>query len=403
MTAPTTSYHLRPDRGWLNDPNGMTLVDGVWHVFFQHNPDAPVHGQIAWGHATSTDLALWRLRPVAFSPTPGGPDAFGCWSGSYVPGHERPAVAYSGIADESGRSTVCLRWGSPDLIDWGAPVVVAETPDVDDIKIMRDPFVFEYEGRELAVLGAGLSDGSPAVILFDRSDELAWRYLGVLVADDPVLRGKGKADIWECPQLFPVEDRWVLVVSLHDDGVLGNVVAAVGDLVEDGEGLRFVAETADLLDNGTDFYAPQVTLADGEPLLIGWIRQEGQDPQVRDHAGCLTLPRRLQLVDGVVASRLDRLANGVLVGSPVPLEAGETVLQDRRWRVIVVRPGVRITHPSLGEVELAPSSRLWVDGAVVELYRPSGISATWRHDEPWTLVVPEAGAVEVAKVVPWVP
>lgn len=72
MTAPTTTYHLRPERGWLNDPNGMTCVDGVWHVFFQHNPAAPVHGQIAWGHATSTDLALWRLRPVAFSPTLNG-------------------------------------------------------------------------------------------------------------------------------------------------------------------------------------------------------------------------------------------------------------------------------------------------------------------------------------------
>ena len=26
MTAPTTSYHLRPRSGWLNDPNGMARV-----------------------------------------------------------------------------------------------------------------------------------------------------------------------------------------------------------------------------------------------------------------------------------------------------------------------------------------------------------------------------------------
>ena len=404
MTAPTTTYHLRPERGWLNDPNGMTCVDGVWHVFFQHNPAAPVHGQIAWGHATSTDLALWRLRPVAFSPTPDGPDAFGCWSGVHVPGHDRAAVAYSGIADDSGQSTICLRWGSPDLIDWEPPIVVGTTPIVDGIGIMRDPFVFEHEGRQLAVLGAGLSDGSPAVILFDRSDELAWRYLGVLVADDPVLRGAGAADIWECPQLFPLDGRWVLVVSLHDDGVLGEVVAAVGDLVPDeGEGLRFVTESVHVLDDGTDLYAPQVTLADGEPLLIGWIRQEGQDPAVRDQAGCLTLPRRLQLHDTVVVSRVDRTASAALTGSVVPLEAGETLLKDRRWRVMVVGSGVVLRHPELGEVELARGSRLWVDGDVTELYRPSGVPATWRHDEPWTLVVPEAGAVEVRRVVPMVP
>mgnify|MGYP000417832417 FL=1 len=243
MTALTTSYHLRPARGWLNDPNGMTRTDGRWHVFFQHNPTAPVHGQIAWGHASSDDLAHWEEHPVAFSPTPGGPDAFGCWSGVYVPGHDRPAVVYSGIADESSQSTVCLRWGSPDLLEWGAPIVVGTTPEANDIGIMRDPFVFEHEGRKLAVVGAGLRDGSPAVLLYDRSDELAWRYAGLLVDDDPVLRGAGTADIWECPQLFPLDGRWVLVVSIHDNDVLGEVVAAVGDLVPDGEGLRFVAES----------------------------------------------------------------------------------------------------------------------------------------------------------------
>ena len=112
MTAPTTSYHLRPRSGWLNDPNGMARVDDVWHVFFQHNPDAPVHDRIAWGHATSRDLAHWELQPVAFSPSPGAPDAFGCWTGVFVPGHDRPAVVYSGIADDSRQSTICLRWGN---------------------------------------------------------------------------------------------------------------------------------------------------------------------------------------------------------------------------------------------------------------------------------------------------
>lgn len=403
MTAPTTSYHLRPTHGWLNDPNGMTRVDGVWHVFFQHNPDAPVHGQIAWGHATSTDLAMWQLRPVAFSPTPGGPDAFGCWSGAYVSGHDRPAVAYSGVVDASRQSTVCLRWGSPDLVEWGPPIVVGATPWDDGVRIMRDPFVLEHEGRRLAVLGAGMRDGSPAVLLFDRTDELAWRYLGVLTAEDPTLHGAGVADVWECPQLFPLRDRWVLVLSLHDQGVLGEVVAAVGDLVPDGDGLRFVAESAHILDDGSDFYAPQVTLADGEPLLIGWVRQDDQDPAVRDHAGCLTLPRRLELADKVVVSHVDPVAAAALTGGVEPVTAGETVLADRRWLVTVAGDGVRLTHPDLGEVQVAPGVQLWVDGSVLELYRPGGVAATWRHDEPWTLTVPDAGAVEVRQVVPTVP
>jgi len=311
MTAPTTSYHLRPRSGWLNDPNGMARVDGVWHVFFQHNPHAPVHDRIAWGHATSRDLAHWELQPVAFSPSPGAPDAFGCWTGVFVPGHDRPAVVYSGIADDSRQSTICLRWGSADLRDWGAPIVVGRTPRQDGIAIMRDPFVFEHDGRRLAVLGVGLADGAPAIALFDRSDELSWRYEGILLADDPVLAAVGRADVWECPQLFPLDGRWVLIVSLYDRGVLGGVVAAVGDLVDEGGSLRFAARSAHAVDEGADFYSPQVVAAAGQaPLLMGWIRQDGQDPRVRDHAGCLSLPRRLRLVDGLVTGEVDPGAAG---------------------------------------------------------------------------------------------
>jgi beta-fructofuranosidase len=41
--------HIRPARGWLNDPNGLCRIDGRYHVFFQYNPDAPVHGNIHSG------------------------------------------------------------------------------------------------------------------------------------------------------------------------------------------------------------------------------------------------------------------------------------------------------------------------------------------------------------------
>ena len=403
MSAPTTSYHLRPARGWLNDPNGITLVDGVWHVFYQHNPQGPVHGHIAWGHATSRDLANWDAEPVAFSPTPGGPDSFGCWSGVFVPGHDRPAVAYSGVVDASVQSTICLRWGSPDLRDWEAPIVVGQTPRADGIAIMRDPYVFEHQGRRLAVLGAGLDDGGPAIALFDRERETDWQYLGLLVDDDPVLRRIGSADVWECPQLFPLGGRWVLIVSLHDRGRLSEVVAAVGDLTEEDGRLRFVAESAHVLDDGADLYAPQVVVTDSDPLLIGWVRQEGQNPAVRDHAGCLSLPRRLSLVGGEVRSRIDLGAATTLIGAVRALPTGRTSLADRRWAIDVLGDGVTLTHPVLGTVDLSQGDQAWVDGAVLELYRSSGIPATWRHDEAWQVDCATEGTARAAEIIPRVP
>ena len=74
-------FHLTAATGWLNDPNALVHRDGLYHVFFQHNPDRPVHGDICWGHVTSTDLLHWQEAPVALRPRPGLIDAAGCWSG----------------------------------------------------------------------------------------------------------------------------------------------------------------------------------------------------------------------------------------------------------------------------------------------------------------------------------
>ncbi len=37
-----------------------------------------------WGHAVSDDLVHWRHLPPALVPTPGTPDADGCFSGRWV-------------------------------------------------------------------------------------------------------------------------------------------------------------------------------------------------------------------------------------------------------------------------------------------------------------------------------
>jgi len=406
MTAAAhTAYHLRPaEGGWINDPNGVTKVGDTWHVFFQHNPAGPWHGNIAWGHASSHDLAAWQQHPIAFSPTPGGPDEFGCWSGCYVPGGDHPTMAYSGIQDASLRSTVCLRYGSDDLVTWSDPLVVAETPGADDIAVMRDPFVFDFDGRRWAILGARLGNNSPAVILFNRDDETAWTYEGLFATDHhPVYADADAADIWECPQLVKVDDRWVLILSLQHSGVLGEVVAVIGDVdTRDGRP-RFTPERLKVLDEGSDFYAPQVVQTDGRPLMFGWIRQEDQDPSYTNHAGCLSLPRRLYLLDGEVGVTVDEVAEGALAGPALTLAPGRTCLDGRQARLRMDTVGSQLIHDDLDAIALPSGAEIWIDGPVLELYVRGGVPSTWRSTKPWAIEVPEDTQGTISEVGPWIP
>lgn len=386
-TAGATAYHLRPRAGWLNDPNGMVFHEGRWHVFFQHNPDGPWHRQIAWGHASSEDLVIWREHPVAFAPTPDGPDSYGCWSGVFVPGLERPAVVYSGVVGPDHTSTVCLRWGGGEgLDDWSAPLVVATTPEVDDVAVMRDPFVVEHAGHRYAVLGAGLRDGTPAILLFGCDDIEDWDYLGVwLTGRDEVLADALPADVWECPQLTVHGDRATLVLSLHDRGVLGQVVGCTGSFDADPEGRpRLQPERVDLLDEGSDFYAPQLA-PDGREgwWLMGWVREDGTEEPGRDHAGCLALSRRLvQDCDG---SRLvlDPAVPAALRTSLPSAPARRVPLRGQLMLEVGVAGGA-LRHAALGERSLSEGARVFVDGAVVEIFPASGAPATFRHPAPWS-------------------
>ncbi len=93
-------FHLLPARNWMNDPNGPIYFKGRYHMFFQYNPQAAVWGDMNWNHAVSEDMIHWRHLPMAMSPTPGGPDSYGCFSGSAIAVGERVYVLYTGDAEE---------------------------------------------------------------------------------------------------------------------------------------------------------------------------------------------------------------------------------------------------------------------------------------------------------------
>jgi sucrose-6-phosphate hydrolase SacC (GH32 family) len=41
-------FHLMGPKNWMNDPDGPVYYNGYYHMFFIHNPNAPVWGHNHW-------------------------------------------------------------------------------------------------------------------------------------------------------------------------------------------------------------------------------------------------------------------------------------------------------------------------------------------------------------------
>lgn len=383
--------HIRPRWGWVNDPNGLIKVDGNYHVFFQHNPYEPVHGHIHWGHVSSTDLLTWVEHPLALVPQPGTSDAAGCWTGCITDDDGTPTAVLTAVPDHAWNAGALLARSDRSLLGWVPDDhVVVGPPFVEGVEQVRDPFVFHRDGHRYVVQGAGSRRGLPQLLLWGADDLEHWVDLGPLLTDDdPVAAVVAAANIWECPNLvrLPSADprtgaeRWVLVLSLWRGAdelrELAGVRYLVGDLQPDGPGLRFVASSGGVLDDGPAFYAPQV-LPDGERILAwAWAREVGRsDTQVHDAgwAGVLTFPRELFLVDGVLAARpageLQALRSAPLrAASDGRLDALAFELRAAgAARLRLVDGGRELFALDVGGSGEVPTTVL-VDGSVVELFR----------------------------------
>jgi beta-fructofuranosidase len=392
--------HGRPGRGWLNDPHGCIAVDGRYHVFFQHNPDRATHGEIKWGHMSSTDLAHWREEPIALVNRPGELDEFGCWTGCAIDDRGVPTVIYSAVADTSEQSVVLLARSDRHLHSWQQDRRPAcGLPRDPAVSHARDPFVFELEGRRYAIQGAGhyQRPGVARVLVYDCDDLSAWRELGPLVSatEDPIAAEVAPAHVWECPNLVRFGERWVLIVSLWSRTSrtirAEEVRYLVGDLRLTADGPRFHAASGGLLDTGPCFYAPQVLRQDDRTLIWGWARERGRPQTAIDAAGwagTLTFCRELRLVDDELVSQpveeLDTLRRrplDIVPDVPFSATAFDIELSNGGGAASLWLLDDAGEHPVAG-LDLAPTAatgaRILVDGSIIEVFAAGDIPFTTR-------------------------
>lgn len=270
-------YHHTPAYGWMNDPNGMFYKDGVYHLYFQHNPYGSTWGNMNWGHSYSTDLVHWTYAGDAITP-----DAWGTvFSGSAVVDKDNSAGF--------GRNAIVAFYTSAKPTPWGDAQMQSIAYSTDDGKTFekypgnpvitstekdfRDPHVFRHEatGRWIMILAAGQE-----MRIYSSANLKDWTYESSF--------GKeygSHAGVWECPDLFelPVEGtsekKWVLVCNINPGGPFGG--SATQYFTGTFDGHKFTCDTkpevTKWMDYGKDHYAAVSfdNAPDGRRVMIAWM------------------------------------------------------------------------------------------------------------------------------------
>ena len=82
MTEKNRNYkpalHFTPSYGWMNDPNGLVYHDGIYELYYQHNPRGIDWNCMTWGHARGTDLLHWEDLGDVLEPDENGLMFSGC-------------------------------------------------------------------------------------------------------------------------------------------------------------------------------------------------------------------------------------------------------------------------------------------------------------------------------------
>ncbi len=307
-------YHYTPASNWLSDPNGLVYHAGVWHMFYQYNPHGESWGHMAWGHATSPDLATWTEQPPALLED----DRHMIFSGSAVVdtagaagfGAGAVVAAYTGAVMGDGQHQAqCLAYSDDGCVSWqkyaGNPVLDLGMAD------FRDPNLFWHAPTARWIMVVALSHEDCAH-LYASANLRDWTHLSTIGAFGPAVH------IWECPALIelPVEgggSRWLFKVDrlCAADGT--GAVALTGTF----DGSHFVPDCAPdggpqwlSIDDGRDFYAaiPWHAPRDaaGRPVWIGWIGNHGYQGALpaKGWRGAMSLPKRIALRQTAAGWRL---------------------------------------------------------------------------------------------------
>ncbi|KAK8004559.1 VMS1-like protein [Apiospora arundinis] len=301
--------HYSPPTGFMNDPNGMFYLNGVFHLYYQYNPTGLGAGNQHWGHATSKDGYTWENQPIALFPPEERQYVF---SGSVVvdvnntsgffPNQNNGVVAIFTLArynedGSGGPQTQAIAYSHDEGYTFQYydqnPVINSTSSHFRDPKVIR-------HGDSWAMVVAYAQEF--AVGIFTSPDLKKWTW-----ASNFTNHGLLGAQ-YECPNIvkMPVRDRdsgavvdekYVITLSAQPGAPLGGSVTQyfIGDF--NGTHFTTVDAATRLTDFAKDNYAAQFFYGvEGNPISLGWASnwQYAQQVPTGNNEGwrsAMTLPR----------------------------------------------------------------------------------------------------------------
>ena len=294
------AYHHTPAYGWMNDPNGMFYKDGVWNLYFQHNPYGSQWENMTWGHSISKDLLHWEYQGDAILP-----DVIGTiFSGSAVVDKNNTAgfgegavvALYTSAGENQTQSMAYSTDGGKTFTKYaGNPVITSNVPD------FRDPHMFWNEDIKKwnMILAAGQQ-----MNIYTSDNLKDWKY------ESSFGTGYGNHDgVWECPDLMKLKvrgtdkEKWMLICNINPGGPFGG--SATQYFVGDFDGHKFTCdskpEVTKWMDYGKDHYATVTfdNAPEGRHVALAWMsnwQYAAQVPTMQYRSGN-SIPRDLGLFE----------------------------------------------------------------------------------------------------------
>ncbi|HGO5824337.1 TPA: glycoside hydrolase family 32 protein [Mannheimia haemolytica] len=298
------TYHLAPETGLFNDPNGLIFDGEKYHIFAQWFPYGALHGMKHWQHFITTDFQTFSKGDLLI------PDelfeSHGCYSGGAILWQDKIVAFYTGNTrrpSDNARiphQNIAIFDKSGKLLEKRCIIDQAPTGYTEHV---RDPKPYlTAEGKIRFVLGAQRENLTGTALIYEMDDLNATpRLIAELEVHD---FDNSNVFMWECPDLFSLGGKDLFVWSpqgkLRESHQFQNnyhATYALGKL----NGNRLQAEHIEELDYGFDFYAPQ-TVENSDRILFGWVGLPDLTYPTDKYQwhSMLTLPRKLSLQNGKV-------------------------------------------------------------------------------------------------------